>query len=146
MSAQLKICYLANARSIHTVRWAQHFAAAGHDVTVVSFEPAKIDGVTVLALPTFGPSRHLNVLAAAASAQIVLERLAPQIVHAHYVTSYGLAGALLGRYRPLIVSAWGSDVFTAPRTSRLYKRLVHFVLSRADVVTSVAPHMTAYLW
>jgi glycosyltransferase involved in cell wall biosynthesis len=113
---------------------------------VVSYEPAHISGVKVITLPTVMPFRRLNVVAAAVLAQSVLKRCAPEIVHAHYVTSYGLAGALLGRYRPLIVSAWGSDVFTAPRQSYAYKALVRFVLARADVVTSVAPHMTEYLW
>ena len=146
MSGPLKICYLANAKSIHTVRWAQHFAAAGHDVTVVSYEPALIGGVKVITLPAVTPSRRLNIVVAAALAQSVLKRCKPEIVHAHYVTSYGLAGALLGRYRPFVASAWGSDVFTAPRESSAYKALVRFVLARADVVTSVAPHMTEYLW
>jgi len=141
----LRICYLANAQSIHTVRWARHFAGAGHDITVVSYEPAQIDGVTVISLPKVVPSRHLNIVAGALLAQKVVKECAPDIVHAHYVTSYGLAGALLKRDRPFIVSAWGSDVLTLPRESQMYRRLVRFVLRRADIVTSVAPHMTEYL-
>ena len=32
----IRICILSNALAVHTQRWAQAFAQAGHDVTVLS--------------------------------------------------------------------------------------------------------------
>lgn len=43
----MKICFVANATSIHTKRWASWFAQNGHDVHIVSFWDAEIKGVTV---------------------------------------------------------------------------------------------------
>ena len=73
-----------------------------------------------------------------------MRRINPDILHAHYVTSYGLAGALTGRH-PLIVTAWGSDVLVMPEESWIYRRMVRFVLNRADLITSMAEHMTRHL-
>lgn len=43
----MKICFVANATSIHNKRWASWFAQNGHDVHIVSFWDAEIKGVTV---------------------------------------------------------------------------------------------------
>ena len=32
----MKICYLANAASIHTVRWVKYFTDRGHEVHLIS--------------------------------------------------------------------------------------------------------------
>ena len=41
------ICYLADAGSIHTQKWAIHFASKGKEVHIISFRDAAIDGVNV---------------------------------------------------------------------------------------------------
>jgi glycosyltransferase involved in cell wall biosynthesis len=71
-------------------------------------------------------------------------RIKPDILHAHYATSYGFVGALAG-FHPLIVSAWGSDVLITAQESRLLGMAVRFALGRADLVTSMAKHMTRTL-
>jgi glycosyltransferase involved in cell wall biosynthesis len=63
-----------------------------------------------------------------------LQRINPDVVHAHYVSDYGVLAAMSGRY-PLVVSAWGSDLLVDPRLSVITGRLVRWVLSRADLVT-----------
>ncbi len=140
----MKICYLANAGSIHTQRWARHFANRGYQVTVVSFESGEIDGVCVFQLSTSSISRRLSIVLNLGKVRHLIQEIAPDIVHAHYVTSYGLAGALAGRH-PLVVTAWGSDVLIMPETSRIYRHIVQFALSRADLITSMAQHMTLHL-
>lgn len=140
----MKICYLANAQSVHTQRWAKHFHLKGHQVAVISFDPAKIEGVMVIPLKRFTSQRHLNVLLNLPYARRLVQKVRPDILHAQYVTSYGLAGALAG-WRPLVMTAWGSDVFVMPENSWTYRQIVRFVLGRADLITSMAPHMTEHL-
>jgi glycosyltransferase involved in cell wall biosynthesis len=70
-----------------------------------------------------------------------LRELKPDIVHAHYAGGYGLAAALAG-FHPLVLTAWGSDVLILPQSSRPLRWLVKFALRRADLVTSMARHMT----
>lgn len=138
----MRICYLSNARSIHTVRWATHFASHGHDVSVVSFSAGSIPGIRVVELsPRAAPSR-LDVISCIHRARSAVRELKPDLVHAHYATetSYGLAGALSAWY-PFVISMWGSDVLVQPEGSAIYRRMVQYSLSRADMVTSVADHM-----
>jgi L-malate glycosyltransferase len=139
----VKLCLLANAASIHTRRWATHFSQGGHDVTVLSLSDGEIPGVTVKRV---GPEpRSLGRIAYLLSVprvRKVLRALRPDVVHAHYAGGYGLVGVLSG-YHPLVVSAWGSDVLVVPRAGRLMKWIIRKCLSQADLVTSVAVHMSA---
>lgn len=140
----MKICYLANAAVVHTQRWAKHFASRGYQVTVVSFEPAEIEGVQVLNLPFLSSQRHMNILLNLWKIRSLVKKIDPHILHIHYVTSYGLAGAVCG-IRSFIVTTWGSDIFITPEESFFYRLLVKWVLGRADLVTSMAEHMTAFM-
>jgi len=66
------------------------------------------------------------------------------ILHAHYCTSYGFIGAFSNKH-PLVVTAWGSDILVSPAESILYRYLVRWVFNRADMVTSMADHMTRHM-
>ncbi len=138
----MKICYLANAASIHTQRWASHFARRGHAVTVVSLTDATIEGADVHRIGR-DPNRHGRTayLRALPELRRLLRALKPDVLHAHYAGGYGLMAAL-SCFHPLALTAWGSDVLILPRTSHLMRRLVQLALRRADLVTSMADHMT----
>ncbi|KPL15758.1 hypothetical protein AMJ74_00855 [candidate division WOR_3 bacterium SM1_77] len=140
----MKICYLANAASVHTQRWARHFADRGCHVSIVSFQPGEIGGVEVFTLPPVFSRPRVDVVLNLGRIRRLVRRIAPDILHAHYVTSYGLAGAISG-WRPFIATAWGDDVLVAPEESLLYRLMVRWALSRADLVTSMAEHMTAFM-
>ncbi|MDD5170689.1 MAG: glycosyltransferase [Syntrophales bacterium] len=137
----MKICYLARASSVHTQRWARHFSGRGWDVTVISFEEGEIDGVHVIPIKYKRVSRRINILLGIRKIQRLLREVNPDILHAHYVTSYGLAGALSGIH-PFVATGWGSDILIEPEKSWVYRQMVHYSLRRADLVTSMAPHMT----
>ena len=139
----MRICYLANAASIHTERWALHFARRGHEVTVVSLTNARIAGVDVRWIgPDPNVRGRIAYLLAVSRLRRLLHELNPDVLHAHYAGGYGLTAAL-SNFRPLVLTAWGSDVLILPRVSRLMRLLVQFALRRADLVTSMAQHMTA---
>ena len=140
----MKICYLANARSIHTQRWAKHFSGRGHEVTVISYSFGEIEGVRTICLSPAVHVSRLKIVQLLTKVRGLVQEIRPDILHAHYATSYGLAGALASR-RPLIVTAWGSDVLIQPEESWIYRQMVRFVLSRADLITSMAQHMTRHL-
>lgn len=126
---------------MHTQRWARHFSCRGWNVTVVSLEPGEIEGVNVIPVCYTTVSRPISILLGIWKAASLIKALKPDILHAHYVTSYGLAGAMTGRH-PFIATAWGSDILVEPEKSWLYRRMVSYSLSKADLVTSMASHMT----
>src|SRR5438552_18242479 len=141
----MKLCLLADAASIHTRRWAEYFAQRGHDVHLLTMRPASYSRVTFHRIrPPLGRGGYFL---AALVARRVICRLAPDLVHAHYASSYGLWGALCGR-GPLILSVWGSDVHDFPRRGPLQRRLLEWNLSRADILCAtsdwLAGEMAAY--
>lgn len=137
----MRILLAGDAPSIHLRRWATALAAAGDEVHVASFRRADLGPIPVHPLPTFGLGKAGYLLAAPTLARLV-RRLRPDVLHAHYATSYGLVGALVGG-PPLVVTAWGSDTIIAPRESALLRRALRYALARADAVTSMAEHMNA---
>lgn len=153
----MKICMIGNADSIHVQRWARHFSERGFEVSLLSFyQPmTRFNGnpsVHFMRARAHG-GRRAGVRSAAAMGRFPgmlrlvtaarlkrsgfyreLERINPDVVHAHYVSDYGFLAALSGRH-PMVVSAWGSDLLVDPRLSVITRRLVRWVLARADLVT-----------
>lgn len=136
-----RILYVSDAASVHTRRWAEFFRDQGVEVHVASFRPAVIDGVEVHVLGS-GRWGRMGYFLAIPRLRALARRLQPEIVHAQYVTSYGFLAAAAG-LRPLVVTAWGTDVLISPKKSMLLRTLASFAVRRADAVTTVAQHMNA---
>lgn len=138
----MKICYLADAGSIHTQRWVKYFADNGHDVHLISFNSFRgynIENVKIHLLKRWRPqirfiSFSINLFFAVIRVRKLIKKIKPDIVHAHYVTDYGFRGALAG-FHPFVVSAWGSDVLRAPKKSKIAKMIAKYTLNKADLIT-----------
>lgn len=142
---------LSDASCIHTIRWAKSLSEKGISIKIFSLNNyeekiyenypnisiynlsfssktlSKVDGafakfVYVFALPKL---------------KKVIREFKPDIVHAHYASSYGLLGALC-RFKPFVLSVWGSDIFDFPMKSRLHKQLIKFNLYCADKILSTS--------
>lgn len=131
-----RLCLLANAASSHTEKWASELAHRGWDVDIISFLPADIPRVKVHIVPPVSGKKADVIFRQHWIAQRV-RSLEPDLVHAHYASSFGLLGALAGVH-PLLVSAWGSDVFAFPRKSILHRHLLEWTLKQADVLCSTS--------
>jgi glycosyltransferase involved in cell wall biosynthesis len=64
----------------------------------------------------------------------------PDIVHAHYASSYGLLGSFL-RHSPYLISVWGSDIFEFPKVSFFNRTLLKRNLSKATHLFSTSERM-----
>src|SRR5262245_43074981 len=62
----------------------------------------------------------------------VAKEVQPDIVHAHYLSIFGYIAARSGE-RPLVVSAWGSDVY---RAGWLERRRARLAIASADAVVA----------
>jgi L-malate glycosyltransferase len=145
----MRICFLAHAASIHTRHWTAFFRQQGHEVSVISLTPGVVDsGIDLhllsLALPVSYEHTNWQYLVRLPQLWDVLRQLRPDIVNAHFLSSYGVLGALVRPARcAFVVSLHGSDILTIPRRSILHTRAAQFALRRADLITSVAQHTTA---
>lgn len=139
------LCLLGDATSPHIQRWAGEMRARGYRVSLVTARPAPMDGVEQKVLAPV--HRSTDWLFRVGQAQRHVQALAPDIVHAHYITSYGYLAARCGR-QPLVMTAWGSDLLVTPKTNALVRWLTGWSLRRADLITgdsqSLIDAATAY--
>ncbi len=126
------LCLLGDATSPHIQRWAVEMRARGYRVSLVTARPAPMDGVEQKVLEPV--RRSADWLFRVGQARRHVQALAPDIVHAHYITSYGYLAARCGRH-PLVMTAWGSDLLVTPKTNALVRWLTGWSLRRADLIT-----------
>jgi len=135
-----RIVLLAAANSIHTVRWANGLAGYGMDVHVVTMHApleSMSSAVTVHQLPCPAP---LGYYANACLLRRLLQRLRPAIVNAHYASGYGTL-ARLAQASPLLLSAWGSDIYEFPHRSRWHYRALWRNFAHATALGSTGHAM-----
>ena len=126
------LCLLGDANSPHTRRWALEMRARGWRVSLVTARPEPLDGVEQRILAPV--QRQTDWLLRAGAARRHVRALAPDIVHAHYLTSYGYLAARCDRH-PLVMTAWGSDLLVTPHTRPWMRWLTGWILRRADLLT-----------
>lgn len=136
-----RILFFADAASIHTQRWVREIAARGFDCVVVTRQAADVPGARDVIAVRPG-SDGAGWFRALPQVRRLARRLAPQWLHGHYVTSYGLwAAACASRVAaPCVLTAWGSDLLVTPREAGLRGRamaaVVGWSLRRAQLVTA----------
>lgn len=133
----MKIAILSASSSIHTIRWVNGLASRGLDVNLISCHKLKYqlnDGITYHQLPFNAPYGYILSFIALRK---LLSRLKPDILNAHYASGYGLL-ARLCRYKPLLLSVWGSDVYTFPEHSVFCRKLIEKNLSSATAIASTS--------
>lgn len=126
------ICLMGDANSVHVRRWASEMLARGLRVSLVTGRPQPMDGVEQRVLSPV--QRSADWLLRVGEARRHVDELVPDVVHAHYITSYGYLAARCGR-RPLVMTAWGSDILVTPFESRLKRWITGWTLRRADLIT-----------
>lgn len=138
-----RICYLADGKSIHTRRWCEYFLSQGFEIHLITFRATEIPGVIVHFVDCGNievSGNNKKVLLKIPQIRRILRKIKPDIVHAHYATSYGLTGAL-GGFHPFVVTALGSDVLISPFQNKWYKFLLRFVFRKADWITAMSDPM-----
>lgn len=114
--------------------------ARGWQVSLITARPEPIDGVEQRILP---PVRcQADWLLRTSAVRRHVRELAPDIVHAHYLTSYGYLAARCGR-RPLVMTAWGSDLLVTPHRAPWMRWLTGWILRRADLITGDSASLVA---
>ena len=146
-----KLFILSYIGSIHTKRWISSLAKHGYEIFLfgLNCDDAsyyhQLKNVTVenFNIPV-SSNRYLDwiygKIGFMKASRIIRQRIRtfkPDILHAHYATSYGLLGAN-ARFHPFILSVWGSDVYQAPHLSSLHKYILKRNLQKADLILSTS--------
>lgn len=130
----MRICYVADPRSVHTRRWVGWFAGR-HDVHLVRTAPSDaLPDVPGIVLPRSAPLPGIRLGVSLARLRAYLRRTRPDLLHAHFINEAGWLAGFAG-HRPWLLTVWGSDVYRAPGESRMAALLNPTAARRADAVT-----------
>ena len=136
----MRILLLSAASSVHTLRWANAYAAAGNEVHVVT-QHQPVEGYVNVAGMHHLPHRSgLGYVLNGERLRRLIGTLEPDVVNAHYATGYGaLARAV--HEMPVVLNVWGSDVFDFPEKSALHRWWLRRNLLAADSLVSTSEVM-----
>ena len=121
MEPKLRIAIVANANSIHTIRWVNWLEKKGHEVTVFSLKEGE-------KCTYFGPEPRLDrsliidlgndVRKTTRKLQTLIDEVKPDLIHGFFLTNHAFYAGRMENY-PIVVTAMGSDVLVHPKESRL---------------------------
>ncbi|HUS50976.1 MAG TPA: glycosyltransferase [Candidatus Paceibacterota bacterium] len=137
----MKLCFLADANSIHSFKWIEYFTDKDYEINWISLTPNSFNtskDIKFHLLKNF-KSKPLNILFNILFVRKLIRIIKPDVLHVHYAGVNGILGAFSGFY-PFILTAWGSDILITAK-SKVIKPLIKFVLKKADLITCDAEHM-----
>lgn len=150
----MKLLLLSDTYSEHTEKWALGLAGKGVKVGLFSFNKASYPwyshpNITVLYEPEekIDANHLLTKLAYLKYVTLLrqaIRKFSPDLLHAHYATSYGLLGALSG-FHPYIISSWGTDVMKFPEKNRMARAILKYNFERADRLCATSQTISDYI-
>ena len=136
----MRICFIAVGTFNHIEPYLEYFKQAGHDVCFVSLSPGPERPVPIYDLGFGGKYSETQgkwkYPVSMLRARKLVKRLKPDIVHAHYATSAGLAALVCG-FHPAVVTVHGSDLTTGIK-SGIWRALLRKIFRFADCVNVVS--------
>jgi len=139
----MKIALLAPANNVHTKKWLDYYNKMGYEVLNISFESHRDEGdrnqwgnVSTHYLKLMFQSK-LSYFLTINELRKVLNDFKPDLTHSHYVSSYGVVGAM-ANVKPYIISVWGSDIYDFPREGKINEFLIKYALKKADEICSTS--------
>lgn len=145
MKKKLRIAFLSDAQNTHTKRWVQALADRGNDILLFSIAEGDnfYDKFPNVQIVTCGMGINGSMLNKLKYFTIVpklkkcLKEFKPDLINAHYASSYGTLGALCG-FHPFVLSVWGSDIYDFPNYAPMGKSLLRYNFKRADRILSTS--------
>jgi glycosyltransferase involved in cell wall biosynthesis len=140
-SRPLRICFVGWGNHVHVERWAGYFARPGYEVSVISLSrlgryPAGVRQFR-MGLEARGPRWHRLRL------RWLLSRIRPDIVHVHWAHFGANVAAVWNG--PLVITAWGSDIYLPDEFSAEDWRLLGPALKRAELLTCNASDLAEHI-
>ncbi len=150
----MRLLLLSDTYSEHTEKWAIGLAERGIEVGLFSFNKASYNWydrprITVY----FEPEQPINAestltklsyLKYVSIVRKIIKHFKPDVLHAHYATSYGLVGALCG-FHPYVISSWGTDVMKFPDKNIFARGILKYNFRNADVLCATSKTIQEYI-
>lgn len=148
----MRIAILSDSTSIHTYKWVKSLSERGCEIMLISLlkddltRYQGLKGVEVysfayeLSEKSFATQWFLGkaiYLLSIRKIKQIIKEYKPDILHAHYASSFGFIGALT-HFHPYIISVWGSDVYEYPLAGNVYRKMLEYSLRRSDYILSTS--------
>jgi len=141
-----KLVILADS-CIHTKAWIS-FLKQKFEVHLITFGHEIIDEIKTYRIPIDNiniDGGNYKYLFQIFQIKKILNKIKPDLINAHYLTSYGLLAALLKGNTPLILSLHGSDILVTAERNQLYRLAARYTLAKSNHIFSVSNYMTEHL-
>ena len=138
----LKTCIIGDAGHINLINWVRYLAnVMDEKIHVLTFnEPCeKVNGMIVHILRNYLYAKKSRYISSIPEVRNALNIINPNILIGYRINSYGLMAVMTG-FHPVILIAQGSDIFHS-RYPILQKLLLRYVIKKADLLHTWAPHM-----
>ncbi|WP_343672659.1 glycosyltransferase [Chitinophaga sp.] len=136
----MKICFLSAGTFTHIQPYIDYFKGKGHEVHFIALSPSPERNVPVHNAWTGKEydvkANKYKYITAAFKARKIVSKLRPDIIHAHYVTSGGLAAYVINHPKT-VLTAHGSDI-NASVKSPVWRFLLKRILGRVSAVNVVS--------
>jgi L-malate glycosyltransferase len=139
----MRICYISTGNFSHIGPYLEYFKNAGHDVHFICLSPGPARDVPTYNLgfgntysQTQGKWKYPFSMI---RARRLIKKIKPDIIHAHYATSGGLAALVCG-FHPVIVTAHGSDLINGIK-SFIWRPLLKKIFNFADFINVVSQEL-----
>lgn len=149
----MKVLILSAPHSSHTLKIANSLVENGVNIKVFGIGDSRLhaeyhEGIVVeyfniskkIISSTDGNFKKLTYLLILPKLRKIIQTFKPDIIHAHYASSYGLI-AYLTSFKPIIISVWGGDVYDFPKKNFMTKLLLKLVLNSASMILSTSQNM-----
>lgn len=122
----MKILWLADNTSPHITRWENALVRKGISPKIIS-------------IPKLRP--RIKYAFTIKSIESQVKEFQPDIIHAHYASSYGVISTFLKYPCPRLISVWGSDILTAKHQNLFYKLLLKRSLKQPETVLANSKYL-----
>ena len=132
----MKLCFIANGQSPHTKHWIDPLSNTCDAVYLLSYKHLESDIETnqTIDLTNISTVPKLKYFIWCLWIRKFLKTVKPDILHVHQIQPSGWLGVLSG-YKPLIVSAWGSDLYSLENSQGLRKFLEQKLITSSSALT-----------
>lgn len=151
----MRICFLGDAESIHVQRCAKALYERGHNVILLTMQPFRLKHIKVYDVSY--ELKHSSIPSVTFAFSLIkrfdfehrvrslVKSISPDVIHAIYLTDYGILGARLN-LRPYIIDLLGSDLLIDPKEfGNKHVLLMMKAFEKADKILIKSMHMKTEL-
>ncbi len=140
------VLLFADPNSIHTKKWCEGWNLINYNTKVTGISNNnhnKSDDLSIQANILSAGGNGFIYLKNIFKFRFILNKINPTIINPHFLTSYGLVGALLKRKKDfMIISVHGTDVMRNMNKNFIYLMMAKYIFHKSDIIVSVSDVMT----